>query len=112
MTISDYNCSEQGSWKLWTSPTGTLQEQVGCEKNRKNNSYFPLYWLFNRDPYNGLLQFSYNWVGFHPLYTRNNHGFCSLLVDKTDETTSRRFSCRILSRKSFLTGHRKPRVIH
>ena len=23
--------------------------------NEKNPSYFPLYWLFNRDPYNGLL---------------------------------------------------------
>ena len=22
---------------------------------RKKPSYFPLYWLFNRDPYNGLL---------------------------------------------------------
>ena len=22
----------------------------------------PLYWLFNRDPYNGLLQSPYNWV--------------------------------------------------
>ena len=32
-------------------------------------------WLFNRDPYNGLLQSPYNWVGFHPLYTAINQGF-------------------------------------
>ena len=24
--------------------------------------YFPLYWLFNSDPYNGLLQSLQNWV--------------------------------------------------
>ena len=29
---------------------------------RKKPSYFPLYWLVNRDPYNGLLQSLYNWV--------------------------------------------------
>ena len=28
----------------------------------QNPYYFPLYWLFNRDPYNGLLQSPYNWV--------------------------------------------------
>ena len=42
---------------------------------RKNPSYFPLYWLVNRDPYNGLLQSLYNWVGFHPLYQTTNQGF-------------------------------------
>ena len=35
---------------------------------------YGLYWLFNSDPYNGLLQSRYNWVGFHPLYTRINQG--------------------------------------
>ena len=25
------------------------------DEPRKKNSYFPLYWLVNRDPYNGLL---------------------------------------------------------
>ena len=29
---------------------------------RKKPSYFPLYWLVNRDPYNGLLKSLYNWV--------------------------------------------------
>ena len=29
---------------------------------RKKPSYFPLYWLVNRDPYNGLLSSLYNWV--------------------------------------------------
>ena len=38
-------------------------------------------WLFNRDPYNGLLQSPYNWVGFHPLYTAINQGVghCSIV---------------------------------
>ena len=30
-----------------------LQKQVSVEP-RKKPSYFPLYWLVNRDPYNGL----------------------------------------------------------
>ena len=38
----------------------------------KKPSYLPLAWLFNRDPYYGLLQFPHNWVGFHRLYTLNN----------------------------------------
>ena len=25
------------------------------EKKNKKTSHFPLYWLFNKDPYNGLL---------------------------------------------------------
>ena len=25
-------------------------------------TFFNLYWLFDRDPYNGLLSSSYNWV--------------------------------------------------
>ena len=29
---------------------------------RKKPSYFPLYWMVNRDPYNGLFQSLYNWV--------------------------------------------------
>ena len=29
---------------------------------RKKPSYLPLYWLFNRDPYNGLLQSLCDWV--------------------------------------------------
>ena len=36
------------------------------------------YWLFYRDPFNGLLsllQSLYTWVGFHPLYTQNNQVF-------------------------------------
>ena len=36
-------------------------------------------WLFNRDPYNGLLQSPRNWVGSHPLNTLNNQVFVSLL---------------------------------
>ena len=29
---------------------------------RKKPSYFPLYWMVIRDPYNGLLESPYNWV--------------------------------------------------
>ena len=50
---------------------------------RKKPSYFPLYWLVNSDPYNGLLKSPYTWVVFHPLYNRNNQGpffHCSLLI--------------------------------
>ena len=32
------------------SPSG-----APADVGRKKNSYFPLYWLLNRDPYNGLL---------------------------------------------------------
>ena len=39
-------------------------------------------WLVYRDPDIGLLWSLYNWVGCHPLYTRNNQGFfhCSCWV--------------------------------
>ena len=30
--------------------------------HEKNPYSFPLYWLVNRDPYNGLLKSLYNWV--------------------------------------------------
>ena len=43
---------------------------------RKKNSYFPLYWLFHRDAYNGSLSSPFNWVVKSPsLYTLNNSGF-------------------------------------
>ncbi len=35
------------------------------------NSYFPLYWLFNRDPHNGLLQSPHIWV--YQLHGHINH---------------------------------------
>ena len=48
--------------------------------HEKNPYYFPLYWLVNRDPYNGLWKSLYNWVGFHPIYNLNNQGpYVSLL---------------------------------
>ena len=62
---------------------------------RKKASYFPLYWLVNRDPYNGVVYSLYNWVVFHPLYTLNNHGaLFSLLrwIIITFEATEK--SCR------------------
>ena len=30
--------------------------------HEKDPSYFPLHWLFNRDPYDGLLKSPNNWV--------------------------------------------------
>ena len=36
-----------------------MQIQVSHEKNPY---YFPLYWLVNKDPYNGLLYSLYTWV--------------------------------------------------
>ena len=41
---------------------GNVFTSVGwrqLEPRNKKTSYFPLYWLFNRDPYNGLLQSLY-----------------------------------------------------
>jgi len=32
----------------------------------KKPSYFPLHWLFNRDPYNILAKSPQNWEAFHP----------------------------------------------
>ena len=37
-------------------------------------------WLLNRDPYSGLVKFSFNWVGHHPLYTLNNQAFSSFVT--------------------------------
>ena len=43
-----------------------------------NPYYFPLYWLVNRDPYNGLWNNPYislyTWAGCHPLYNPTNQG--------------------------------------
>ena len=32
---------------------------------KKKASYFPFYWLFDRDPYN---KGPYNWIVFHPVF--------------------------------------------
>ena len=56
--------------------TGPQKERLGLSSNkpvdgseipappepRKKPSYFPLYWLVNRDPYNGVLKSLHNWV--------------------------------------------------
>ena len=34
----------------------------GSFETQKKTSYFPLYWLFNRDPYHGLLKPAFNCV--------------------------------------------------
>ena len=35
--------------------TNVIQEHLMSYEPRKQPSYFPLYWLLNRDPYQGLL---------------------------------------------------------
>ena len=61
---------------FWSHPASG--HQVSYEKNPPILSM--KYWLFKRDPYIGLLQFLYNWVGFHPLKkTVTNQVFFSLL---------------------------------
>ena len=57
----------------------------------KKRPYFPLYWLFNGDPYNGLLKCLHNWVGFHPLYTANNQG------DHCSSETLNSFECWLVN---------------
>lgn len=50
------------------------------EPHNKKIFYFPLHWMFNRDPYNGLLQSP------HPLYpkTSPNNQFSTLLISQSD----------------------------
>ena len=38
--------------------------------NVQNPVDIPLYWLFNRDSFNSLLQSPYNWVVQSPLYSK------------------------------------------
>ena len=47
---------------------------VGQMSHEKKPSYFPLCWLFNRDPSTVMLFFT-----IIPIYTLNNRDFCSLL---------------------------------
>ncbi len=55
--IMDYhNMQKSESWlpHLYLQNVSTTQENFRHVSHEKNNSYFPLYWLFNRDAYNGL----------------------------------------------------------
>ena len=71
---------------IWTHIVQTVRllYQKLCHppsEPRNKPSYFPLYWLFNRDPYNGLSKSPYNWVVLKSpiyIYTLNNQ-FVSLL---------------------------------
>ena len=61
------------SLSLRSSPNLFAQTKLIPTWGTKENPYdFPLYWLFNRHPYNGLWNnlriTSYNWVVFCPLY--------------------------------------------
>ena len=59
-------------WKAWSF---FLIFQPFPSEPRKKPSYFSLYRLVNRDPYNGLLYSPYNWVVCHPLYNPTNWPF-------------------------------------
>ena len=73
--------SSQKNHRLLLTYTSTSHGPVGKHMSHKKKTYyFPLCWLFNRDPYNGLLWSLYIWVGFHPLKTLNNQVFFSLLT--------------------------------
>ena len=49
-------------WTHQRSQQKRQQHRNKCEP-RKITSYFPSYWLFIRDPYNGFLYSPYSWVG-------------------------------------------------
>ena len=55
--------------------------------SHEKKNYFPLYWLFNRDPYDGLLHSPHNCVVCHPLYTLRNQGpfFIAHFTPKTSK---------------------------
>ena len=46
-------------WQLrvasWKVPVNSHECRLYTNESRKKKNYFPLYWLFNRDPYAGLL---------------------------------------------------------
>ena len=56
--ILDQNLDQILIFIQWMSADGNAQKS----HEKKNNSYFPLYWMVNRDPYNGYLKSLYNWV--------------------------------------------------
>ena len=56
-SLTDLNGKCQ--WRLAGSP---MKSMITWHEPRKKPSYFPLYWLVNRDPYNGLLWSLYNCV--------------------------------------------------
>ena len=68
---------DRGRWQCWDETPryrkdrlrslplrccGWYLSAAAAVEPRKKPSYFPLYWLFNRDPYKGLLQSLYNRV--------------------------------------------------
>ena len=59
-----------GSQSAKISPNKILKKQIQVSHEKGKKPYFPLYWLFNRDPY-FMVYFkksTHNWVGFHPLH--------------------------------------------
>ena len=69
------------TWKLQVKSPGTHMNSPHAHEPRKKPSYFPFYWLFNKDPSDGLLY--HHIIGqYHDLSTANDQGFdhCSHVV--------------------------------
>ncbi len=71
-----YNPTNQGGMitAQWFLKPILSESHLSHEKNPLTFHYTGCLWLFNRDPYNGLLKSPYNRIVFHPLYTLNNQG--------------------------------------
>ena len=52
--MTEYEFCNWGEKKFITPISGVVITLL-INEPRKKPSYFPLYWLVNRDPYNGLL---------------------------------------------------------
>ena len=48
--LSRYSCND-----VYLEPETFTLKWLFQLSHEKKNSYFPLYWMVNRDPYNGLL---------------------------------------------------------
>ena len=62
----------KSNWESFPKDLGKKSKNIWnhhLSHEKKKNSYFPLYWLFNREPYSGPY---YNCVLCHPQYTLNN----------------------------------------
>ena len=89
----------QDFWTINRDPIDTVvifflkQPYVRTLEPRKKPSYFPLYWLVDRDPYNSLLYSPYNWIVFHPLYNPTSQGFSLTKTSTTSVPTNFPAAC-------------------
>ena len=75
------SCIYTSTWLRMASTRRTIATATGVAMTwatEKTRPYFALYWLFSRDPYNGLLYSLHNWVVESPIYPRQRVFFhCS-----------------------------------